>query len=170
MRDLHLEKCSSKRGENYNFLYQCNKYLIFKVTPFHLHPFFQLCSAPLQSSTYLLLNHILIPFFLFPTSLSHTRVCCFWPNGLKLLRYPFSPWRGIIYEWLILLEPFKIDFTGPTRPMFFTGKPIQNYKFTRFCIGFPVKNMGLVGIVKSILKGSKCINQSYIMPLHVEKG
>ena len=40
----------------------------------------------------------------------------------------------------MLLELFKIDFTGPTRPVFFTGKPIQNYKFTRFCIGFPVKN------------------------------
>ena len=69
----------------------------------------------------------------------------------------------------MLLELFKIDFTGPTRPVFFEGKPIQNYKFTRFCIGFPVKNIGLVGPVKSILKGSKGINQSYIMPLHGEQ-
>ena len=70
----------------------------------------------------------------------------------------------------MLLELFKIDITGPARPMFFTGKPIQNYKFTRFCIGFPVKNTGLVGPVKSILKSSKSIHQPYIMPLHGKKG
>ena len=59
----------------------------------------------------------------------------------------------------MLLELFRINFTRPTRPMFFTGKPIQNYKFTRFCIGFPVKNIGLVGPIKLILKSFKSINQ-----------
>ena len=71
---------------------------------------------------------------------------------------------------MIPLEPFKTDFTGPTRPAFFTGKPIQNLGNLYFCTGFPVKNIGLVGPVKSILKGSKGINQSYIMPLHGKKG
>ena len=47
---------------------------------------------------------------------------------------------------------------------------LKKYKFTRFCIDFPVKNVGLVGPVESILNGSKGINQSYIMPLHGEKG
>ena len=48
----------------------------------------------------------------------------------------------------MLLELLKFDFTGPTRPMFFTGKPIQNLVNLLFCIGFPVKNIGLVGPVK----------------------
>ena len=51
----------------------------------------------------------------------------------------------------MLWELLKIDFTGLTRPKIFKGKPIQNYKFTRFCIGSPVKNTGLVGPVKSTI-------------------
>ena len=47
-------------------------------------------------------------------------------------------------------------------PMFFTGKPIQNYKFTRFCIGFPVKKLWLChSVSESVSDVFGRLNKSY---------